>query len=205
MRPRVREASDDGLVFILYAVLAGLLIGVLTGGSAMRLGDLRLAWAPLIAVGMAAQVLLFSTPAGDAIGPAAPILYVASNLAVLAAVWRNRAIPGLPLVLVGGAANLVAICANGGYMPVSPDALAALGRGAHEGYSNNRQVDGVVLGPLTDLFAMPAWIPMANIFSIGDVLIGVGAAMAIVAAMHGRGPLESRTPSDGARSGAPVH
>ena len=34
---------------------------------------------------------------------------------------------------------------------------------------------------------------MANIFSIGDVLIGVGAAMAVVAAMHGRGPLESRT------------
>ena len=35
-------------------------------------------------------------------------------------------------------------------------------------------VDGVVLGPLTDLFAMPAWLPMANIFSVGDVLIGVG-------------------------------
>ncbi len=52
---------------------------------------------------------------------------------------------------------------------------------------------------------MPSWVPMANIFSIGDVLIGVGAAMAVVAAMHGRGPLEPRTAPDGARSGAPVH
>ena len=85
---------------------------------------------------MGVQVLLFSTPLGDGLGPAAPIVYIASNLAVLAAVWRNLSIPGLPLVFVGGAANLLAICANGGYMPVSPDALAALGRKAQEGYSN---------------------------------------------------------------------
>ena len=192
-------------MFILYAVIAGLVIGLLTGGSAARLGDLRVRWAPLIALGMAGQVLLFSSPLGDAIGPAAPVVYIASNVAVLVAVWRNLAIPGLPLVLIGGAANLVAIVANRGFMPVSPDALVAIGRAPHDGYSNSRLVDDVILGPLTDLFAMPSWVPMANIFSIGDVLIGVGVAMAVVAAMHGRGPLESRTPSDGARSGAPVH
>ena len=61
-----------------------------------------------------------------------------------------------------------------------------------EGYSNSRLVDGVVLGPLTDIFAMPTWIPVANVFSVGDVLIGVGAAIAVVAAMHGRGPLDDR-------------
>ena len=179
-------------MFILYAVLAGLVIGVATGGSLTRLGDLRFAWAPLIAIGMGVQVVLFSTPVGDGLGPAAPIAYIGSNVAVLVAVWRNLAIPGLPLVLVGGALNLLAICANGGYMPVSPEAVAALGRGAHDGYSNSRQVDGVVLGPLTDLFAMPAWLPMANIFSIGDALIGVGAAMAIVAAMRGRRTVAGR-------------
>ena len=115
-------------------------------------------------------------------------------MAVLAAVWKNRAIPGLPLVLLGGAANLVAICANGGYMPVSRDALVALGRGTSEGYVNSRYLDGAVLGPLTDMFAMPAWLPMANIFSVGDVLIGVGATIAIVAAMHGRAPMVTAPP-----------
>ena len=45
-----------------------------------------------------------------------------------------------------------------------------------------------MLGPLTDLFAMPGWVPLANVFSIGDVLIGIGAVIAVVAAMHGRGP-----------------
>jgi hypothetical protein len=179
-------------MFILYALLAGLVVGAVTGGSPARLADLRFRWAPLIAAGMAIQVLLFSSPLGGALGDAAPFVYVASNLAVLVAVGRNLAIPGLALVLIGGASNLVAIAANGGYMPVSPDAVAAMGRVAKDGYSNSRLVDGVMLGPLTDLFAMPVWIPLANVFSIGDVLIGVGAAIAVVAAMHGRGPLQTR-------------
>ena len=84
-------------------------------------------------------------------------------------------------------------------MPVSPEAMVAMGRVPPEGYSNSRLVDGVVLGPLTDLFAMPTWVPMANVFSIGDVLIGVGAAIAVVAAMHGRGPLEPRPTAPGRR------
>jgi hypothetical protein len=190
-------------VFILYAVLAGLVIGLVTGGSASRLAELRFAWVPLIVVGMAVQVLLFSTPLGDALGPLAPAVYIASNLAVLAAVWRNIAIPGLPMVLVGGACNTLAIVANGGYMPVGPDALAALGRLPSEGYSNSRMVEGVVFGPLTDLFAMPAWVPAANVFSVGDVLIGVGAAIAIVAAMHGRGPRVERALATPSAPGAP--
>jgi hypothetical protein len=179
-------------VFILYAVLAGLVIGLVTGGSAGRLGDLRISWAPLVAGGMALQVLLFSTPLGDGLGAAAPAVYVVSNLAVLAAVWRNLAIPGLPLVLIGGASNLLAILANGGFMPVSQDALVALGRAAPAGYANSRPVEGVLLAPLTDIFPMPTGLPLANIFSIGDVLIAVGAAIAVAAAMHGRGPLQPR-------------
>jgi multisubunit Na+/H+ antiporter MnhE subunit len=40
------------------------------------------------------------------------------------------------------------------------------------------------LAPLTDLFAMPAWLPWSNVFSIGDLLIGAGVAVAIAAAMR---------------------
>ena len=32
------------------------------------------------------------------------------------------------------------------------------------------------LQPLTDIFAVPAWVPLANVFSVGDVLIAVGVA-----------------------------
>ena len=188
-------------MFILYAVLAGLVIGLVSSGSLDRLGRLQLRWGPAIAIGMVAQLALFSTPAGDLLGPAAPWVYLASNGLVLGAVARNIAVPGLPLVFLGGASNVVAIVANGGYMPVSPDALAALGRGGQTGYSNSRLVADVQLWPLTDVFAMPTWIPTANVFSIGDVLIGAGVAIAIVATMHGRSMVVSLQP----RHGAPGH
>ena len=90
-------------MFILYGVLIGLLIGVVTGGSAALLGRLRFRWGAVVMLGMAAQLLLFSSPIGDALGPAAPAVYMATNGVVLAAVARNLAIPGLPLVLLGGA------------------------------------------------------------------------------------------------------
>jgi hypothetical protein len=186
-------------VFILYAVVGGLLIGLLTRGSPARLGDLQLRWAPLIVLGMVVQLALFSSPLGDALGAAAPVVYVLSNIAVLIAVAANLAIPGLAVVLAGGASNLLAIAANGGYMPVSRDALAAMGRTPKEGYSNSAPLDVVAFGPLTDVFTMPTWVPMSNVFSVGDVLIGIGVAIAVVAAMHGRGPLVSRP------VGAPSH
>jgi hypothetical protein len=176
-------------VFILYPVLIALVVGVVTGGRLARLGQLRLAWAPLIALGMVVQLLLFSSPVGNALGDAAPWAYVGSNILVLGAVAANLATPGLWLVCLGGISNFVAIVANGGYMPVNPDTLAAMGRVAKVDYSNSAPRDVVVLFPLTDIFAMPAWVPLANVFSVGDVLIGVGAAIAVFAAMHGRGPL----------------
>ena len=198
-------------MFLLYAVVTGLVIGFASGGTPAALGRVRLSWGPVIAVGLVLQVLLFTTAVGDLLGPIAPPVYVVSQAIVLAAVWQNRAIPGMPIVLLGGALNLAAIVANGGYMPVSADALAALGRSPIDGYTNNRLFEGVALAPLTDIFPMPAWLPLANIFSVGDVLIGVGVAVAIVAAMHGRGPVRADTdpasaprpvlPADGSATG----
>lgn len=176
-------------MFILYGVLIGLLIGVLTRGSPAALGQLRFRWSLLVVLGMAAQLLLFSSPLGNALGLAAPAVYMATNGIVLIVVARNLAIPGLPLVLLGGVANLLAMIVNGGYMPVSRAALDAMGHGpGTTGYSNSALLEHVVLAPLTDIFAMPTWVPAANVFSVGDILIGVGVAIAIVAGMHGRGP-----------------
>ena len=192
-------------MFILYAVLIGLAIGLLTGGRPSALGELRLRWAPAIALGMAVQLAIFSTPLGPSVGSAAPWIYAASNVVVLAAVARNLAIPGLPLVLLGGLSNAVAIIANGGFMPVSADALAAMGRTEAITYSNSRLLVEPVLGPLTDVFAMPTWLPTANVFSIGDVLIGVGIAMAIALGMHGRGPRAARPLEPSPVGGAAAH
>jgi hypothetical protein len=69
-------------------------------------------------------------------------------------------------------------------MPAARGALAALGKGAPTGYSNSTVANEPALLPLTDLFAMPRWLPFANVFSIGDVAIGLGVVTVIVVAMR---------------------
>ena len=113
-----------------------------------------------------------------------PPVYVASTAAVIAAVLANRAITGMPIVALGAISNLVAIVANGGYMPADPAALTALGAAHPTAYSNSTIVPDPVLAPLTDIFALPTWVPFSNVFSIGDVLIGVGVGIVIVTAMR---------------------
>jgi hypothetical protein len=173
-------------MFVLYAVLAGLVVGRLLGGRIANLGTLRIRWAPAAVVGLAVQLVLFSEPGAALAGAAAPAVYVASSALVFGVVVRNLALPGLPLVALGAASNLLAIVANGGYMPADPGAVAALGGREISGYSNSVVVDDPVLRPLTDIFALPSWLPLANVFSIGDVAIAVGIAVAIAAGMRNR-------------------
>ena len=171
-------------MFILYAVVIGLVVGALAGGRPAGIGHVQFRWGWLIFLGFATQVLLFSAPVAERIGALGPPIYVASTAVVLVALIRNVAQPGLPIVAVGALCNFAAIVANGGYMPASTDALAALGRLPAGGYSNSAVLAAPALAPLTDVFALPAGLPFANVFSVGDVLIGVGVALAIAVAMR---------------------
>jgi hypothetical protein len=171
-------------VFLLYALAVGLVLGLLLGGRLSRLGDIRLRWPAVALAGLIVQIVLFAPGVGDRLGALAPLVYIGSTFAVLLFVLRNVRVTGFPIIALGAACNLAAIVANGGYMPASPAALRALGEpSAPAGYSNSREIADPLLVPLTDIFALPAWMPFANIFSIGDVLIGLGVAIAIMAAM----------------------
>jgi hypothetical protein len=171
-------------MFMLYAVALGLIVGTAIGGRLDRLGDLRIRWAPVALLGLLVQLALFSAPVTAAIGGLGAPIYVASSAAVFAVVLRNWRVPGLPIVALGAGSNLAAIVANGGYMPASSEALAALGKHLGPEYSNSAALAAPVLGPLTDVLALPRWLPFANVFSIGDALIGLGVFVAIVMAMR---------------------
>jgi hypothetical protein len=186
-------------MFILYAIPIGIVAGYLLGGRLERLGDLHLRWVPLALLGLAIQVVLFADAVGTPFGDTTPAIYVASNLLVFAAVLRNLRIPGLALAAVGAGCNLAAIIANGGYMPADPEALASVGLGG-PGYTNSIVLTDPALPFLTDIFAMPSWMPAANIFSIGDVLLGAGVALTIALAMR---PPASVTATGSSRAGAP--
>ena len=189
-------------MFILYALPVGLVAGLLAGGRLERLGSLSLRWAPLAVVGLLVQVVVFFGPVADRIGELGVPLYVGSTAVVLVVVLRNIRVPGLALVAAGAAANLAAIVANGGYMPAAAEALAAIGKGVGSGYSNSAVLPEPALAPLTDLFAMPAWLPFANVFSVGDLLIAAGVAWAVGAAMRGPSPVVRRGTSSQS-TGAP--
>ena len=174
-------------MFVLYAIPVGIGLGLLLGGRLGRLGELQFQWGWLAIAGLAVQVVLFSGFVSGGLGRGVgEAIYVGSTGAVLVAVWRNLAVPGLPLVALGAISNLAAIVANEGVMPTTHAALAAAGLGAEEGFSNSAVVSDPALAPLTDIFAMPPWLPFANVFSIGDVLIGLGIVLVIALGMHGR-------------------
>jgi hypothetical protein len=188
-------------MFVIYALPIGLVAGLLLGGRLSGLADLRLRWALLAVAGFATQIVLFSAPVSERIGAAGPLIYVASTAMVLVAVMRNIRIPGMAVVVLGAACNLAAIIANGGYMPASAAAAAAVGRGDIVGYSNTAVIASPALEFLTDVIALPAWLPFSNIISVGDLLIGAGIAIVIAAAMRSA----RQTPGDAPdASGSPV-
>jgi hypothetical protein len=170
-------------MFILYAIPIGIVIGLLTGGRPARLGELRLRWVPLLLLSLLVQLAIFTEPVAGWVGPWTPALYVASTSVALIAVLRNVRVPGVAVIAVGAACNLAAIVANGGWMPADPAALASIG-GAGSGPSNSIVLADPALRPLTDLFALPSWLPFTNVFSVGDVLIGIGIAATIALAMR---------------------
>jgi hypothetical protein len=95
------------------------------------------------------------------------------------------------LVLVGIALNLLVITANGGYMPVPPEALARLGFGdAAYGITPGTIVMGSkdVLLPsqqalfwmLGDILVIPEPFPQPTAMSIGDIVLAVGVFLFVL-------------------------
>lgn len=175
-------------MFVIYTLAIGLLVGRLGGGRLERLAELRFRWAPAAIVGLVVQLTLFAPPVADALGGQSGLgtaLYVGSTGLVLAAVARNLRLAGLPLVAVGALLNVAAIVANGGVMPTTLDALATAGLAPAAGFSNSALIDDPALPWLIDRFGLPAWLPFANVFSVGDVVLGAGLAVAVAVAMRG--------------------
>lgn len=173
-------------MFILYAIPIGIVAGLLAGGRLEGVGAIRLRWVPLMLLGLLLQLAIFTDAVGRLVGDAGPAIYIASTTAVFIAVLRNVAVPGVGLIAAGAACNLAAIVANGGWMPADAAALASVG-GLKDGYTNSIVVGDPALRALTDVFALPAWLPLSNVFSIGDVLIGAGIALTIALAMRDAG------------------
>ncbi len=156
------------------------------GGRLSALGDLELRRSSLLVAAVALQVLALTVAAG-----APPVLpraaHLASYVLLGAFLWANRRVPGLPLAGLGGALNAAAITANGGVMPASLNALREAGMApVLDHFTNSAAVEGAHLWWLGDVFAVPAGLPLASVFSVGDVVITAGVAYGLHAACGSR-------------------
>ena len=175
-------------MLLLYSIAIGLLIGRVLGGRVRNLEHVHFVWWQLALAGLAVQLVLFADPVQERVGAEGPVIYVASTLAVLAALLRNLRLPGMAIIAVGAVLNLVPIVANGGFMPSSPEAwreLTGVAAVPVAFYSNSVLIGPDTLFPfLGDIFVFPRPLPMATLFSIGDTIIAIGAVLFLVVAMR---------------------
>ena len=178
---------------LVFPVLLAVGLGLLLGGRLAALAelDLRAPWLFLAAIAL--QVVAFpvgalpwSTDESLAIA-----LWLASYALLVFAAVLNRRIAGVPVVAVGMGLNLAAILANRGTMPVRYEAMRDAGRTAAV-HANSSALSHPHLPWLVDRWAAPAWIPLANVFSVGDVVIALGAFVVVLVGMQVRLPAFAR-------------
>ena len=158
---------------------AALLVCIATvplfGGRLERLAELELhaRWTLVAALGIQ-MTIVYAVP--DAPHDVLSAAHVGSYGFAIGFLWVNRRVPGLLVIALGGASNLLVIAANGGVMPASRSALHTAGLEDVPGqFASSIAVGDPKLAFLGDIFAVPASFPVHNVFSVGDIVIVLGA------------------------------
>jgi hypothetical protein len=176
-------------MFILLILGVSLILALVRGGRLDQLALLQIRWRGVILTGFLIQVLVFSEfwQAQSELRAMTPFAYILSLGLLLAALAANIRLPGLALITLGFCLNLLVIALNGGYMPSSESARALGGLSHLEPgqITSNSVANGpdTRLAFLGDIFAIPRGFLFPNVFSLGDVLIAVGAFYLIQRAM----------------------
>jgi hypothetical protein len=157
---------------ILFLLCALCLVSVpLAGGKLSRLAHLQLRWLWAAPLALALQVVITTLlPEGShTLHSAVHLLTYAMLGAFLLA---NVNIPGVRVIAVGAASNVIAIVANAGVMPASRAAERIAGEVQDAGYHNATPLAHPHLLWLGDLIPVPG--PLPNVLSIGDCIIFAG-------------------------------
>lgn len=192
-------------------IVFGLNLGWLRRGRVANLAALpvRHAWLPLVAVGLQLGFVFFSH-ANPGVAPSVRVgVLLATYAGLIGFLLLNRGLPGAGFLLLGASLNAVVMAANGGYMPITPEALA---RSGHESQIVRRggslfvygskdivlEAEDTRLGFLSDVYGIPEELPFSATFSLGDLVIGIGATVLVSTGMSRRWSVE-QGPSGAAR------
>ena len=174
---------------LIVAVLAGALLGIIRARihkMPYQAVQIRHIW--LVLVAYIPQFFIFFLPATRGTIPDqwVAVLFVMSQVLLLAFIWTNRRIPGGWLMGIGLLLNFLAIVLNGGMMPLTPQnaqhllpagSTVMLTLGERVGVSKDILLEksATRLWFLGDVFLLPEWINFPMAFSPGDVLLSLGA------------------------------
>jgi hypothetical protein len=166
-------------VFLLAVVLLSVITVRPAGGSLSAVGKVRLRNAAAIFGALAIQIAIVSVVPGGS-----PwlhrVLHIGSYALAAVFVVANRRLAGMRMLALGATLNLSAILANNGVMPASRTALRTAGMLTNStDFLSSAAVPHPRLLFLGDILAVPRAIPLANVYSIGDVCIAIGVAIAI--------------------------
>jgi hypothetical protein len=162
---------------MLVGFLLAALSVALAGGDLRRLSQLEFRGVPVLLIALLVQIVIISViPEGNE--GLKQAVHIGSYLLVFGFLAANVRVPGVWLIAVGALMNFAVIAANHGVMPADPGALRRAGLQRHEGsFQNSREVTRPRISLLGDRYALPESWPVSNVFSAGDVLIVLGAAL----------------------------
>jgi hypothetical protein len=185
--------SPDPEMILLDAVVLGLAAGLARARVSSRSYHLNPpGWVWLLFAAVFLQATAFYFPATRRLMPdwLASLFLVGTQICLLAFIWLNRKQPGFVLLGAGLTLNLVVIITNGGWMPVSSHVVAQLSPNMHSsdlvsgmrvGWSKDILLlpAETRLGWFSDCLLLPSWFPQRAAFSLGDILIALGAFWAL--------------------------
>lgn len=174
---------------MLIAVASGLITGALRARLNQRTYQpVAIRYVGLVFAAYLPQFFAFYLPATRRIFPDAwvPPILVGSQILLLLFAWINRKLPGFSLLGLGLLANFLVIVLNGGMMPLMPEnasklipqgSQVELEIGGRVGYGKDvlLEKENTRLWFLGDVFTLPEWMNYPLAFSIGDILISMGA------------------------------
>jgi MFS family permease len=176
----------------LSTILLALIVGALAGGGIPRLADLKLRWTALLVAALLLRLAAGFSRELDIVRDV-PVgwLYIAAYGLISAWLWGNWRVPGLQIAAVGIGANMIAVLANDGQMPIWAAAFRTAGFSAGEIANDpfhflltaDSVAEFVASGGLFgDVIPLPLPV-IRDVISIGDVLLALGIFWAIVYSM----------------------
>jgi hypothetical protein len=173
---------------ILIALCLVFLLGLMAaGGRASNLAhiEIRRSWLAPLAFLIQAYLIFSPAETGGGLLSSRSLMLVFSYGLLFVVIWCNRRLPGAKLVGLGLLLNFLVIVLNGGFMPITPDALVQIG------YDDNAprletgyrvaQTKNIVMEPgqarlwfLSDILVLPRAFPIPSALSVGDVFIAAG-------------------------------